>query len=75
MFKVNNKSTRTRFEISSKLTLKTPERRHWRRFGVFSVNFWTNFTPCSSASIVDFEQVNAGWDDEAKFSDNDFMEE
>ena len=22
----------------------------------------TYFTPCSSASVVDFEQVNAGWD-------------
>ena len=23
---------------------------------------WTYFTPCSSVSIVNFEQVNAGWD-------------
>ena len=27
MFKVNNRNTRTRFEICSKLTIKTPERR------------------------------------------------
>ena len=27
MLKVNNRNTRTRFEICSKLTLKTPERR------------------------------------------------
>ena len=27
------------FEICSKLTIKTPERRQWRRFGVFIVNF------------------------------------
>ena len=27
MFKVNNKSTRRRCEISSKLTIKTPDRR------------------------------------------------
>ena len=31
MFKVNNRNTRTRCEICSKLTIKTPERRHWRR--------------------------------------------
>ena len=28
MFKVNNRNTRTRCEIYSKLTIKTPERRH-----------------------------------------------
>ena len=39
MFKVNNRNTRTKCEISSKLTIKTPERRYWRRFGVFIVNF------------------------------------
>ena len=41
MFKVNNRNTRTRCEICSKLT-----------------NF-TYFTPCSSVSIVNFEQVKA----------------
>ena len=46
LFKVNNRNTRTRCEIYSKLTIKTPERRQWRRFGV---------------SIVNFEQVNNGW--------------
>ena len=40
MFKVNNRITRTRCEICSKLTIKI--RRH--------------------VSIVNFEQVNAGWD-------------
>ena len=39
LFKVNNRNTRTRCEICSKLTIKTPERRHWRRSGVFIVNF------------------------------------
>ena len=39
LFKVNNKNTRTRCEICSKLTVKTPERRHCRRSGVFIVNF------------------------------------
>ena len=27
------------FEIYSKLTIKTPKRRYWRRSGVFNVNF------------------------------------
>ena len=39
LLKVNNRKTRTRCEICSKLTIKTPERRHWRRSGVFIVNF------------------------------------
>ena len=34
MLKVNNRNTRTRCEIFSKLTII-----HWRRFGVFIVNF------------------------------------
>ena len=48
MFKVNNRNgnTRTRYEICSKLTIKTPERRELT----------------SSVSIVNFEQVNADWD-------------
>ena len=37
MLKVNNRSTRSRCEICSKLTIKLPERR--RRSGVFIVNF------------------------------------
>ena len=49
MFKVNNRNTRTRCEIWSKLTIKTPERRY--------------FTPCSSVFIVNLEQVNASWED------------
>ena len=39
MFKVNNKNTRKRCEIWSKLTIKTSERPQWRRSGVFIVNF------------------------------------
>ena len=39
MFKVNNRNTRTRCEICSKLTIKISERRHWRRSGIFVVNF------------------------------------
>ena len=39
MFKVNNRSARTRCEICSKLTMKIPERQDWRRSGIFIVNF------------------------------------
>ena len=33
--KVSNRNTRTRCEICSKFTMKTPEIHHWRRPGVF----------------------------------------
>ena len=41
MLKVDNRNTMKRREISSKLTIKTPERRRWRycHSGVFLVNF------------------------------------
>ena len=39
MFKVNTRNTRTRWEICSKLTINTPERRQWHRSCVFIVNF------------------------------------
>ena len=39
--------------IWSKLTIKTAERRQ-----MLTLN---NFTPFSSISIVDFEQVNVSW--------------
>ena len=39
MFKVNNRKTKTRCEKCSKLTIKIPERRQWRHFGIFIVNF------------------------------------
>ena len=32
MFKLNNRNTRTRCEIGSKLTIKIPKRCQWRRF-------------------------------------------
>ena len=53
MFKVNNRNTRTRSEICSKLTLKTPELCHRRKVR-------TVFAPCSIVSIVNFAQINAG---------------
>ena len=39
LLKVNNRNTKTRCEICSKLTTKTPERCHWCRSSVFIVNF------------------------------------
>ena len=39
LFKVNNRNTRKRCKISSKLTIKIPERGHWRHTVVFIVNF------------------------------------
>ena len=39
LVKVNNRNTRTRCEICSEFTIKTPERRQWRRSAVFLVNF------------------------------------
>ena len=39
MFKVNNRNTRARCEICSKLTIKIPERCQWHRCGVFIINF------------------------------------
>ena len=39
LVKVNNRNTRKWYEICSKLTIKTPERCHWRRSGVFIINF------------------------------------
>ena len=39
LFKINNGKTIAMRELYSKLTIKTPERRHWRRFGVFIVSF------------------------------------
>ena len=39
MCKVNSRNTRTRWEICTKLTIKTPEGPRWRCSGVFIVNF------------------------------------
>ena len=62
MFKVNNSNTRTRCEICSELAIKTPERRQWRRFGVFIFNFEHISHLCSRVSIANFVIVIVGWD-------------
>ena len=50
-----------RCEICSKLTIKPPKRNQWRGFGGYIVNFEHISHLCSSASIVNFEHVIAGW--------------
>ena len=53
------KSTiRTLCDTCSHLTLKTPGRRHWRRFTLF---IWAVFTLYSWASIANFEQIIVCW--------------
>ena len=39
IYLLNNGNTRARCEICSKLARKTPERRQWRRSGVYIVDF------------------------------------
>ena len=39
IIKVDNRITRQRCITDSQLTIKTPERRQWRRANVFFVNF------------------------------------
>ena len=63
MFKVNNRNTRTRCEIGSKLTIKTPKRQATKPLASFwclYCSFWY-FSPCSSVSLVTFEKLNADW--------------
>ena len=38
LLKVNNRNTRTRCEICSKLTTKTPEQHQWHNSDIFIVN-------------------------------------
>ena len=59
--KLTMKTLEQRCEICSKLTIETPKLRQWRPFGVFSLNFEHISHFCSSASIVNFEHVIAGW--------------
>ena len=60
-FKVNNRNTRTRCEICSKLTRKTPERCRWRGSGVFMFNFEHILHLALVFLLLLFEQANTGW--------------
>ena len=73
MFKVNNKNTRTRCEIFSKLTIKIPEicseltikipeRRQWHRCAIFIVNFEHISHLALEFPFANFKQVNASWE-------------
>ena len=44
-----------------KLTIKTPERRYWRCFGVFNVNF-EHILHLVLVSTVNFKHVIADWE-------------
>ena len=57
LFKVNNRNTRTRSEICSRLAIKIPERRQWHRSGIFIVNF--EHISHLSVSIANFEHIIA----------------
>ena len=46
MFKANKRNTRTRCEKSSKLTIKIPQRRHWRHPGVFNFEHVSHLVLC-----------------------------
>ena len=44
------------------MTIKTPERRHWRRSGAFYCLLRTYLIPWCSVAIGNFEHVITGWD-------------
>ena len=51
----------------SKVTIKPPKRRQWRCFGgLFIVNFEHMSHFCFTVSMVNFEQVNASWENTQK---------
>ena len=61
-FKVNNRNTRKRYEICSKLTITIPERHHCHHSGVFIVNFEHISHLFLVLFIVVFEQVTVSWE-------------
>ena len=60
LLKINNRNIKTIYEISAKLTVKTPKRRQWRWCGVFLLTWGSFRTPLCVLSLVDFELLNAG---------------
>ena len=56
IFGVGDGDTGAGYVMCLGLIIKTPERRHW-----LYCRFWAWLAPCSSVSIVDFQQVNVGW--------------
>ena len=69
LLKVNNRNTKSRSEICSKLTIKTPE-RHQCTNNVVLVSLLLTLNilyTCSDIFIVNFENVIAGWRLSPKF--------
>ena len=62
LLKVKNRNTKERWEICSKLTIKTAERRQWCHLGVFIVNFDNMSHLFLMFLFVDFEQINVSWE-------------
>ena len=62
LFRVNNKNTRKRYENLFKVNNKDTRTTSMTLFWCFYCELLTYFTPFSSVSIVDFEQVSVGWD-------------
>ena len=60
LIKFNNGNTRKRYEICSRLAIKT-ERRHLRRFSVFIVNFEHISYLFLGFFIADFKQLHVSW--------------
>ena len=61
LLKVNNRNTRTRCEICSKLTMKAPERHQWCCPDVFIANFEHISHLVQVFFTVNFEDVSTGW--------------
>ena len=61
MFKIDNRNTRKRSEICSKLTIKILERHQWRHSRVFIVNFEHISYLVLLFYIANFEQANLDW--------------
>ena len=59
--KINNRNTRTRCEIYLELTIKTAERRQWRRSGVFIINFEHISQHVLVVLFFNFAHVIADW--------------
>ena len=58
---LDTRDTRTRCGICSKLIIKTPEQRHCRRSGFFTVNF-EHISPLVLVFLLlPFQHVIAGW--------------
>ena len=64
MFKVSKKHTKTTCQIYQKLAIKTPERH------LILLLLILYFALYSTVKIAEFEQTNAGWDEETVVSGN-----